>query len=105
MGDQTLDVMVNEHYSSDGLLDRILTTARETGIALDEACSDDFSPVSEFHIGGRKATIHLADMAQLSVQDKVLDIGSGTTRARPTSRWEFGLPRKFGCNYAPSFRY
>jgi ubiquinone/menaquinone biosynthesis C-methylase UbiE len=91
MGDQTLDVMVNEHYSSDGLLDRILTTARETGIALDEACSDDFSPVSEFHIGGRKATIHLADMAQLSAQDKVLDIGSGLGGPARTLVEEFAV--------------
>ena len=91
MGDQTLDVMVNEHYSSDGLLDRILTTARETGIALDEACSDDFSPVSEFHIGGRKATIQLADMAQLSAQDKVLDIGSGLGGPARTLVEEFAV--------------
>jgi 2-polyprenyl-3-methyl-5-hydroxy-6-metoxy-1,4-benzoquinol methylase len=91
MGDQALDVMVNEHYSSDGLLDRILTTARRTGIALDEACSDDFSPVSEFHIGGRKATIHLADMAQLSAADKVLDIGSGLGGPARTLVEEFAV--------------
>ncbi|MBT6411391.1 MAG: class I SAM-dependent methyltransferase, partial [Betaproteobacteria bacterium] len=77
MGNQMLGAMVNEHYGSEGLLDRILTVARETGIEIDEARSDDFSAVSEFHIGGRKATIDLGNMAQLSAGDKVLDVGSG----------------------------
>ena len=77
MAAQTLDELVNEHYGTKGLLDRILTAARDAGIVLDEARSDDFSPVSEFHIGGRRATIDLAKMAQLCVGDKVLDIGSG----------------------------
>ncbi|MDA0831021.1 MAG: class I SAM-dependent methyltransferase [Burkholderiales bacterium] len=77
MAAQTLDALVNEHYGTKGLLDRILTAARDAGIVLHDARSDDFSPVSEFHIGGRRATIDLAKMAQLCAGDKVLDIGSG----------------------------
>ena len=77
MASQSLDEMVNEHYGSKGLLDRILSTARDNGVVLDGACSDDFSPVAEFHIGGRAVTIYLAKMAQLSLGDKVIDIGSG----------------------------
>ncbi len=91
MANQSLDVMVNEHYGSKGLLGRVLTAVRDTGIVLDEVCSDDFSPVSEFHIGGRRSTIDLANTAQLSGDNKVLDIGSGLGGPARTLVEQFGV--------------
>lgn len=91
MEEQSLEVMVNEHYGVKGLLDRVLNAARDTGIKLEGASSDDFSPVSEFHIGGRKSTIDLAGMAQLCAQDKVLDIGSGLGGPARTLVEQFGV--------------
>ena len=37
MAAQTLDALVNEHYGTKGLLDRILTAARDAGIVLHDA--------------------------------------------------------------------
>ncbi|MDA1331630.1 MAG: class I SAM-dependent methyltransferase [Proteobacteria bacterium] len=90
MVNQTLHTLVNEHYGNEGLLDRILAAALDAGIVLNEARSSDFSSVSEFHIGGRGATIELATMAQLRTGDKVLDIGSGLGGPARTLAEEFG---------------
>ena len=91
MVNQILHTLVNEHYGNEGLLDRILAAAHDDGVVLNEARSHDFSPVAEFHIGGRGSTIELAKMAQLRPGDKVLDIGSGLGGPARTLVEEFGI--------------
>ena len=91
MDNQALEARVNEHYGKEGLLERILTAASDEGLRLDHCQSSDFSAVSEFHIGGRKSTIELAKMAQLSEGDKVLDVGCGLGGPARTLVEEFGV--------------
>jgi cyclopropane fatty-acyl-phospholipid synthase-like methyltransferase len=44
---------------------------------LDRLQPDDLAPVDEFHMGGREATVHLAEKIDLKADLTVLDIGSG----------------------------
>ncbi len=72
-----LNDLVNQHYGESGLMGRILRALEESGINIQDAVSRDFSPVAEFHIGGRAATVKLANFAKLQSHYCVLDLGSG----------------------------
>ncbi|MBW1847524.1 MAG: methyltransferase domain-containing protein [Deltaproteobacteria bacterium] len=57
--------------------ERILNSLEKAGKDITALSIDDLAPMEEFHIGGRKATHHLASLSGLSNGMRVLDIGCG----------------------------
>lgn len=74
---KTIEHAVARHYGDSDLLPRILAGLAAAGIDLNRLRPDDLSPVDEFHIGGRKATIHALSKMALDEGDHVLDVGCG----------------------------
>ena len=68
---------VNAHYDRKNLGAILLRAIEEAGKDLNALRMEDLAPLEEFHIGGRKATFKLAELAGLSAGMKVLDIGCG----------------------------
>lgn len=68
---------VAQHYSRGGLERQILDVLTTTGADLEHLDPDQLAPVDEFHIGGRSATVELADQLDLRPGLRVLDVGSG----------------------------
>ncbi len=73
----TIDVMVNKHYGTGNLLEKIESGLNLAGKNFDQLTVDDLAPVDEFHTRGRESTIEIAAMAKLKATDKVLDVGCG----------------------------
>ncbi len=65
---------VEDHYSHGTLIEAALSAS---GIDRDALTVGDLAPVDEFHIGGRAATVDLAEQLALAPSDRVLDVGSG----------------------------
>lgn len=71
------DHPVAAHYAHDDLEGAILGAAQAMGLDPDALTPDDLSAVDEFHLGGREATLALAELAGPKSGDHVLDIGAG----------------------------
>jgi SAM-dependent methyltransferase len=83
---------VNNHYGREGLLNGILAALESTGRNLGKLTTEDLTPLEEFHIGGRRSTLDLAERVGISESCNVLDIGcgiGGPARA---------LAQNYGCN-------
>ncbi|NQV84420.1 MAG: methyltransferase domain-containing protein [Rhodospirillales bacterium] len=68
---------VTQHYGDSGLITRIFAGLEAAGADLNNLTPEDLSPVDEFHLGGRKATIHAVSKLPLNKDSHVLDIGCG----------------------------
>ena len=68
---------INEHYGRERLGESILEAIRATGRDIDALSADDLAPIEEFHIGGRDATVRLAEAAGVEPGTRVIDIGAG----------------------------
>lgn len=73
----TVEESVAEHYTTGGLLERILAALTSLGVDPSRAQPADLKPVDEFHIGGAAATRALLAQLSLTPESAVLDIGSG----------------------------
>lgn len=73
---------------------RFSTGSPRPGPAWPSLTLDDLAPVDEFHIGGRQATVELADRLDLRPDLRVLDVGC---RLGGASRY---LARRFGVQVA-----
>ena len=82
---------VEAHYTRRSLGETILAALREAGKDLEHLTPDDLAPVDEFHSGQRNATVRLAQLAQVSGGEDVLDVGCGIGGP---SRF---LAQQFGC--------
>lgn len=71
------DARVENHYGSGGLLEKIMEGLGLAGKRIDSLDEKDLIAVDAFHIRGRKATLELAELAQLKTGDRVLDVGCG----------------------------
>lgn len=72
-----------DHYKSQNLGDRILSTLTEMGKDIENLSIKDLAPVDQFHIRGTRATKEMLEMVNINPEYKILDIGSalgGTAR-------------------------
>ena len=65
------------HYSSEGILDRVLAALRTAGVDLERLTPDDLAPVDHLHARGIQATQALATALAPTAGERVLDIGCG----------------------------
>ncbi|MFC6490852.1 class I SAM-dependent methyltransferase [Nitratireductor sp. GCM10026969] len=73
----TIEQEVVQHWTHGSLEEAIRNGLIASGHSLDRLQPDDLAPVDEFHMGGREATVHLAEKIDLKADVTVLDIGSG----------------------------
>jgi len=74
---QEIEQRVALHYSHGGLEATILAALKAAGKDPERLVPADMSPVDEFHIGGREATIEFAAQMEVRPEMHLLDIGSG----------------------------
>jgi SAM-dependent methyltransferase len=82
---------IQTHYTRADLANAILDALEKAGKDLNVLAPEDISPIDQFHIRGRAATLELAKVAGLDATKHVLDVGSGVGG---TSRC---LAQEFGC--------
>lgn len=81
---------INAHYGRDGLGAAILAGVRAAGKDPQRLTPDDVAPATEFHVGGKEATLELARLAGLQPGMQVLDVGGGLGGPARTLAGEFG---------------
>jgi ubiquinone/menaquinone biosynthesis C-methylase UbiE len=81
---------INAQYGPANLGDNILSALEGGGKNLDELTQEDLAACSEFHIGGRAATLALARLAGIEPGMEVIDLGSGLGGPARTLATEFG---------------
>jgi ubiquinone/menaquinone biosynthesis C-methylase UbiE len=65
------------YYDGPELLEGLLGALRDAGLDPDQLTVDDLAPLDEFHALGRPATIALAQLAAVTGDDHILDVGAG----------------------------
>ncbi|MCA1666462.1 MAG: methyltransferase domain-containing protein [Thermomicrobia bacterium] len=68
---------MSAHYTDGDLGEKILGALRATGKDPDALTMDDLTPVDQFHLGGKPATLALIERAGLRPGMRVLDVGGG----------------------------
>ncbi|MGE0714918.1 MAG: cyclopropane-fatty-acyl-phospholipid synthase family protein, partial [Alphaproteobacteria bacterium] len=68
---------VAAHYTHGSLEKALLDGLAAAGKDLGRLRADDLSAVDEFHIGGRPATVDLAELMDLKPGMRLLDVGCG----------------------------
>lgn len=68
---------VELHYARSGLGAAIRQGLQQAGKDPEHLTLADLAPVDEFHVRGRQATLELAEIVRPTLQDRVLDVGSG----------------------------
>lgn len=69
---------VKTHYSANDIESRILAALREAGLDPEQKLSPvDLGALDHFHTGGFPASLLLQELAQISADDRVLDLGAG----------------------------
>ncbi len=96
------DDPVAVHYGHDDLEGAILGAAKAMGLDPDALTPDDLSAVDEFHLGGREATLALAELAGPKPGDHVLDVGAGIGGPARLLAHRYGC-RVTGIDVTPEF--
>ena len=81
---------VERHYASPDLGAVILAALAGMGKDTEHLTPDDLAPVDEFHGGQRPATVRLAELASLTGNERVLDVGSGLGGPSRFLAWRYG---------------
>ncbi len=68
---------VLRHYAHGALAASIRAALLAAGKDPDAPTTDDLAPLDEFHIGGRTATVELAERLGLEAEARVIDLGCG----------------------------
>jgi ubiquinone/menaquinone biosynthesis C-methylase UbiE len=69
--------IVRDHYSSDDLETRAFDALRGAGVDVDALRVEDLAGLDQLHAGFVPATEHLLDALELTVDTRLLDVGSG----------------------------
>ncbi len=92
---------VEDHYSSDGIAQRILAALRASDA--DAAVTPDtLAPLDHFHGRGIQATRELVEFLAPQAGEEILDIGSGIGGPARWIAWKFGC-RVTGVDLTPAF--
>jgi len=68
---------VEAQYARTDVATAIQSALRAAGKDPDHLTPDDLAPLEEFHIGGRRASIELAEMAAFPPDSHIIDVGAG----------------------------
>jgi MPBQ/MSBQ methyltransferase len=91
MADETYARQLNEHYTPPALADAFLGVLRAWGKDTATLTPEDLAPIDQFHVGGQEATLALAQLAGVTAETRVLDVGGGFGGPART------LAATFGC--------
>jgi len=69
--------LVAQHYSAENVEERLLAALEANGTPREALTAEQLSAVDEFHVGGREATIAMAEQMKLRAGMRLLDIGCG----------------------------
>jgi SAM-dependent methyltransferase len=81
---------IKNHWERPGLSEAILSAIKSYRTNLEGLTTDELAPLDQFHGGGKRLTVQLAQMAGLKSGMHVLDIGGGIGGAARTMATEFG---------------
>ena len=77
---------LEEHYSAHDIEARILAALRGAGLNPEQRLSPEkLGALDHFHTGGLRASRELAELAQIRVKHRVLDIGAQRVLRREAS--------------------
>ncbi len=96
------DKPVTDHYAHGGLLAAFEAAVRAAGKTTRDVTIDDLAPADEFHVGGRRASVHLIDLLEFSPADHVLDVGCGIGGTARFAADRYGS-RVSGLDLTPEF--
>lgn len=69
---------LEQHYSADGIENRILDALRAAGLDPGGLVPiEELRALDQFHTGGRRATLQLLEKATIGANQRVLDVGAG----------------------------
>lgn len=74
---KTVEGIVEAHYGKGGLLHKLESALGQDGVSLESLGPEDLVKYEHLHSGGRATTEALAEFAELSEGNKVLDLGCG----------------------------
>ncbi len=81
---------ISTQYGPAHLGESIIDALRSAGKNIDGLTEEDLAACSEFHIGGREATVALGRLAGIGKGTRVIDLGSGLGGPARTLASEFG---------------
>src|SRR3954469_23700255 len=77
MAEEKYARQLNEHYTPPALADAFLNVLRAWGKDTATLTPGDLAPIDQFHVGGQEATLALAQLAGVTAETRVLDVGGG----------------------------
>jgi sarcosine/dimethylglycine N-methyltransferase len=81
---------IKDHWEREDLSEAIRTALIESGKDLNALTLDDLAPFDQFHAGGKRFTLRLANLAGLKPDMYILDVGGGLGGPARTLALEFG---------------
>jgi SAM-dependent methyltransferase len=81
---------IKDHWEREDLSEAIRLALIESGKDLHALTLDDLAPFDQFHAGGKRFTLRLANLAGLQRGMRILDVGGGLGGPARTLALEFG---------------
>lgn len=81
---------INDYWGRHGLGQAILEALAASGKDLEALTIDDLAPLDQFHSGGKRLTLRLAQLLTLQPGTRVLDVGGGLGGPARTLAVEYG---------------
>jgi SAM-dependent methyltransferase len=90
MNDTNHTQAIKDHWEREDLSEAIRVALIESGKDLNALTLDDLAPFDQFHAGGKRFTLRLANLARLKPDMHILDVGGGLGGPARTLALEFG---------------